>query len=544
VKQKVEKEGIDYNLFIGTQQNLAKFMRRLLVHRFESSKKAFELSLGRMIDTSKKVLAWIDKRGKVPVFKKGALPDIKSYFHDHGSESDDSLFNKELAEKLADDLFEKKLDTLKAKGLFELDVTYFEESFAEDIRSDIRVLEDIREEWFGENKNTADPKREHFREILCRQIAEDPKRKIVVFSSYADTVEDLYENLKTSGIRVFKYTSKEAGKVNKETIKLNFDAGKKKQDDKYDVLVATDAISEGYNLHRAGTIFNYDIPYNPTRVIQRVGRINRINKKVFDRLYIYNYFPTSIGEDETRTKAISTIKMALINAIFGEDTKVLTKDIELKSFFADEYHKIFSDTESWEVKYRNILEGAKGSKEYEDALSIPHRARIGRTADKPRKGVLLFGRKKETCVFKIARDSSSDRETLGDKEAIELFEAALSEKPGPVSEGFDAVYQHIKKTLFKAAGEKMEKKKRDVLDKIRDISQTGKLSTEYTSALRNAAKIDALSDHMMHFINKLAPKDYAALPDKIGKDFLDRVQEMARDIDGGKESIILSEDLQ
>ncbi|MEI3469434.1 MAG: helicase-related protein [Bacteroides intestinalis] len=66
-------------------------------------------------------------------------------------------------------------------------------------------------------------------------------------------------------------------------------------------MIATDAISEGYNLHRAGTIFNYET-YNPTRVIQRIGRINRINKKIFDNLYIYNYFPTDIGEAETRTK--------------------------------------------------------------------------------------------------------------------------------------------------------------------------------------------------------------------------------------------------
>ena len=102
--------------------------------------------------------------------------------------------------------------------------------------------------------------------------------------------------------------------------------------DQYKILVATDAISEGYNLHRAGTIFNYDIPYNPTRIIQRVGRINRINKKVFDQLFIYNYFPTSIGETETRTKEITTLKMAMIHAIMGEDMQYLTADEELNNF--------------------------------------------------------------------------------------------------------------------------------------------------------------------------------------------------------------------
>ena len=76
----------------------------------------------------------------------------------------------------------------------------------------------------------------------------------------------------------------------------------------YDILIATDAISEGFNLHRAGTIFNYDIPYNPTRVVQRFGRINRINKKVFNELYIFNYFPTEIGEREV---GISRFELSL-----------------------------------------------------------------------------------------------------------------------------------------------------------------------------------------------------------------------------------------
>ena len=93
-----------------------------------------------------------------------------------------------------------------------------------------------------------------------------------------------------------KYSSIDAGTEKKEEIRQNFDAGYKVEDQKndYDVLVATDAISEGYNLHRAGIIINYDIPFNPTRVIQRIGRINRVNKKVFEDLYIYNFFPTAI----------------------------------------------------------------------------------------------------------------------------------------------------------------------------------------------------------------------------------------------------------
>jgi superfamily II DNA or RNA helicase len=538
--EKVEAAGIEYNLFIGSQINLSKFMRRLLVQRFESSKKAFEISLNRMIETTKNVLNWINKRNKVPIFKKGLLPDIDSYYSNIGSS--DELFSEEIA----DATFEEELNKFEAKGLFELETEYFEKAFVEDIKSDIQILEKIQENWFGNDKNLPDPKRDHFAEIINQEIKKESERKIVIFSSYADTVDDLYEKLKSTGLRVFKYTSKDSSKKNKETIERNFDAGKKNQDNDYDVLVATDAISEGYNLHRAGTVINYDIPYNPTRVIQRVGRINRINKKVFNRLYIYNYFPTSIGEDETRTKEISTLKMAMINAIIGEDTKVLTSDIELKSFFVQQYRQLLAENEveSWETKYKEILDNAKGTNEYETALTIPHRSKIARTIEKSRKGVLLFGRKKDTCVFKMSTDLL-DNDTLDEKEAFELLEADILEQPKSVSSGFDSVYQNIKQTLFKIfISEKTDKQKRDILDKIDAISQTGTLNAEYIKSLRYAAEIGALSGLSMQFIRQLTPKDFTLLPQEIVQDFLDRIQKMADEIDEGAECIILSEELR
>lgn len=219
--------------------------------------------------------------------------------------------------------------------------------------------------------------------------------------------------LKEAGLPALKYTSADATPSMRQTIRNNFDASVKQetQADDYKVLVATDAISEGYNLHRAGAIFNYDIPYNPTRVIQRIGRINRINKKVFDNLYIYNYFPTEVGETEIRAKEISTLKMAMIHAIMGEDTKALTSDEECTAFFRDRYRAEIehSETESWDTPYRSFLESVKGTDEYKEALQIPHRARTGRIVEKPLGGVILFGKKGEDFVFKI---SDGDREPI------------------------------------------------------------------------------------------------------------------------------------
>ena len=192
---------------------------------------------------------------------------------------------------------------------------YVKKEFVEDMIADLTLLKNLKTEWFGEkNEIKSDPKLESFIGIVRKMLADEPMRKLIIFTSYADTANYLGDALKKAALPVMKYTSADASLANKDLIRANFDAGLKPslQRNDFQILVATDAISEGYNLHRAGTIVNYDIPYNPTRVIQRIGRINRINKKVFDKLYIYNYFPTDVGEKETRTKEISTLKMAMI----------------------------------------------------------------------------------------------------------------------------------------------------------------------------------------------------------------------------------------
>ena len=159
-----------------------------------------------------------------------------------------------------------------------------------------------------------------------------------------------------------KYTGV-ATKTDRIVVKQNFDASYKNEDQKndYDIIVATDALSEGFNLNRAGAIINYDIPYNPTRVVQRIGRINRINKKMFEEISIFNFFPTDIGEQNTLIKGISTLKMLLINNIVGSDTKTLTPNETLQSYFKKQFDDADSSAaeKSWDNEYRNIYNSVK-----------------------------------------------------------------------------------------------------------------------------------------------------------------------------------------
>jgi superfamily II DNA or RNA helicase len=533
-KELEEKTGVNFNLLIGRQANVASFMRHLLVGRFESSVAAFQSSLGYMIQSSEHILKWVETRHKIPVYKKGNLPDVNDFYEstEDGMEEIEDIFDK-----------------YEAKGFFEIDMKYVKDDFIENVKSDLQLLNNLREQWFGtDNSIHFDPKLDSFIKIIRKMMKNDPNRKLIVFSEYADTANYLGDALQKAGLPVMKYTSSDATQANKDRIRANFDAGLKQslQQNEYHILVATDAISEGYNLHRAGAIFNYDIPYNPTRVIQRIGRINRINKKVFDELYIYNYFPTDVGEAETRTKEISTLKMAMIHAIMGEDTRALTKDEEVQAYFKERYRKEFARSEesSWDTPYRKLLNELKGTEAYEKALQMPHRARTARNIEKPQQGVLLFGKKGNDFVFKIGSKSIAPV-MISAEEALSLFAAERKEEPVDLSKDFDKVYQKVKSALF--SSDVKDRNEKDILNavsKIKVLQKNKLLSADYLFDLISVVKADALSGFEIRFINQLALKDATKLPKKIKAEYLARIILTQNRVDDSEETLILSEELQ
>lgn len=543
-KELEEKMGTDLGLLIGRQRNVSKFMRRMLVRRYESSTAAFRESLNTMIESSENILNWIEKRDKVPVYKKGMLPDVEDFY-----QTTDDDFDEEITET-----FERYQD----RGFFEIDMKYIRrDDFVKDIEADLALLKKIRSEWFTEvttGKSTRydirfDYKFDKFRRQLRKMRKEDPNRKIIVFTEFADTADYLGAALVDDNLDVFKYTSKDASATNRDIICTNFDAGIKPQyqRDDYQILIATDAISEGYNLHRAGTIFNYDIPYNPTRVIQRIGRINRINKKMFDKLYIYNFFPTDIGEAETHTKQISTLKMAMIHAIMGEDTRVLTADEEPNSYFKKRYMEELAKSEerSWDTKYRNLLNQLKDTEVYKEALAIPHRARIGRVVEKTHKGMLLFGKKGNDFVFKIGADTDEPPVMLTAEQAFSLFEAEESEEPVAMDKGYDKVYQYVKKRLFQSGkSDEYEKSQIKARDRIDLWIDNKVLPQDYLEDLLKVLDDGGLTGEEIRFINKQTTKSADKVMERISQEYLNRVRTKISKVSEGDETLILAEQLK
>ena len=516
------------------QVNVAKFMRRLLVRRFESSIASFKLSLKNMINSSELMLDWYLNRGEVPIYKKGDLPDTTD------------LEDMDPAEA------EAMLNKLEDKGLIRVPKTEIDPRFEEHLRHDIELLKGILADWSG---ITADPKYDFFIQKVTESVAKENKRKIIVFTEFSDTADYVYEKLKASGFqRVFKYTSGDASEINRKIIKVNFDASLdiSKQSNDFDIIIATDAISEGFNLHRAGTVINYDIPYNPTRVIQRVGRINRINKKVFDELFIWNFFPTPTGEYETHTRAISTLKMNMIHSLLGEDTRIFTSDEELKNYFAKQYteeNKKFEES-SWDAKYRNIWLNIKGNVRLMDEIAkIPRRSRIARKSLK--NGVVAFAKNGGSYVFAYG-NTVEDVAVISPEVALPLFEADEADIASETTTSFEPIYQVAKDHIFKSntRASVTGGRKQDALGKLKLLSEMYQPAKDLClDAVKTIKDLDALPNGILKDIAELhldkanLAKSYNVLKEMLPPKYLEDIFTTAKRAEETARLIVLSEEL-
>ncbi|MFA5857433.1 MAG: helicase-related protein [Elusimicrobiota bacterium] len=342
-KEKVKNEKLSEkeNFQLVQQRNLYDFMRRLMVKRFESSFGSFMQSIKNFKKITETAREFINKTGKY-ILDRDLMEDI----YNKTPEEIEKHLN-EYSEKI------KNGEYPKNHKIYTLNTFKYKNEFTAHIEADLQLFDKILKELEELDLVKNDPKTDCLLNNLEAVLKEKPnkgcpKRKIVVFSEYLDTVKYLEPILKEHfGERLLviagDLSTKKILSINK-----NFDASYKSQENEFDVLLSTDKISEGFNLNRAGMVVNYDIPWNPVRVIQRVGRINRISKKVFDELYIVNFFPTEKGAELVKSREIASNKMFLIHNTLGEDAKIF--DIDEEPTPAGLYEKVQQNPDKLEVE--------------------------------------------------------------------------------------------------------------------------------------------------------------------------------------------------
>ncbi|MBI2848612.1 MAG: helicase [Chloroflexi bacterium] len=287
-----------------SQLNLAKFMKILMIKRLESSFHAFRLTLDRFIHSYERVIDEFQK-GNVYISKKHIDKIFEALEED----------NQETIERL---LEEDKAERLSAKD--------FRADFLPDLESDFEILRDVQELWA---KIGRDPKWEAFREVLKSQPILN-KGKLIIFTESQETASYLAGRIAEEvEPRVILFSGQASEDAHKAVI-ANFDANAFHPRDDYRILVSTEVLSEGVNLHRSNIVINYDIPWNPTRLIQRVGRVNRVDTR-FDAIHTYNFFPTEESNDLIKLKEAAEAKIHSFIEMLGVDARLLTEGEEVKS---------------------------------------------------------------------------------------------------------------------------------------------------------------------------------------------------------------------
>ncbi len=433
-KIKEEKLSEKDNFEFIQQRNLYDFMRRLLVKRFESSFGSFEQSLKNFKHITKSVLEFIEKTGKY-ILDIGLLERI------YDKDLDEiEIYLKEYSEKITEGVYPKN------HKIYKLSDFKYKKEFIDDINSDLKMFDGILNFLHKLDLVKNDPKTNCLIQNLKSQIKKEPKRKIVIFSEYVDTIKYLEPYLE----KVFKSKvltvagDLSAHKLN--AIYKNFDASYQEQENNYDILLSSDKISEGFNLNRAGMVINYDIPWNPVRVIQRVGRINRISKKVFDELYIVNFFPTEMGAELVKSREIASNKMFMIHNTLGEDSKIF--DIDEEPSPAKLYERIQQNPETLEEQsfYTRILqEFIKIKEKYLDLIRLldkfPPRVKVAKKHDENE--LLVFIKKGRLYIHcaKYNQDDNPEYLQIPFEDVYNKIVCLPEEKPLNLSQKFWDVYE-------------------------------------------------------------------------------------------------------
>ena len=201
----------------------------------------------------------------------------------------------------------------------------FKEEYYSQLKEDHNLISNLCDRWA---KNSQDPKFDAFKENIKPELFNPEKNtsgKLVIFSEAIDTVQALARAVKAKGYKPLVITAANRNEMEK-TIEENFDANYEGEwKDEYNVIITTEVLAEGVNLHRANVILNYDTPWNSTRLMQRIGRVNRIGSKE-PFVYVYNFMPSAEGDAQIELVRKAHTKLQSFHILFGEDSKIFSDE--------------------------------------------------------------------------------------------------------------------------------------------------------------------------------------------------------------------------
>lgn len=348
----VKKEYKDIQLYsdLGSAgKKLVGLIRILLLKRMESSLEAFKQSIRHYIDSHNIFLTLLDE-GIIPI------GDV-SYkaMYDIAKSDPDSINDPETIDE-----FKKKIkdagETQYKFEAFDIDL------LKKDIQNDVETFEAIdriinRITW------KTDDKLQQLQKLLDSEYS---GKKVIIFTEFSTTAKYLNDYVMWKG----KKEQADSSKGNSIQCARLFDPDnnpsndpRPKKEDQISLLISTDVLSEGINLQTGEVIINYDFHWNPTRLIQRAGRVDRIGSKN-ECVIAHNFLLDLKMEKNFGLEAIVDNKIDEIQRIIGEDYKILKEEEQVNK---EDIYAIYNGDESlWDRGEDDPLTPSKFETELRD----------------------------------------------------------------------------------------------------------------------------------------------------------------------------------
>ena len=348
------------------------------------------------------------------------------------------------------------IENIANKGVAKEDFVYkssdFTDSLLNLLKEDAEKLEALCSAW---DKVEVDPKLDKFILLLKEELFDKKKNvtgKLVVFSESVDTLKYLKDELERKLKRKdILFVSAANRKAVKDDINKNFDANYKGDKlDVYNIILTSDVLAEGVNLHRSNIIVNYDSPWNATRLMQRIGRVNRIGS-VADNIYNYMFYPSEEGNDQIGLYQNALLKLQGFHTALGEDAQIYTRQEILHDFkLFDENVRDNIDKQLEMLReVRNLY--ADEPELYKKIKELPIKSRTVRKEEnrkqgvEPKTSIVYISKGLKSQFYKVVGDGTPEK--LEFVEAAEILRADKSELTGNFDAVKDIHYKHVEKAF-------------------------------------------------------------------------------------------------
>lgn len=461
------------------ENNLIALMKINLLKRFESSIHSFCLTIEKILNKSKSILELLSKPSTNNINEFDELEE----FDDEDEEG--FVFNKVKIQS-------NHLDILK---------------FRQELEEDIESLNNIYL-----NYKKIDYSRDEKIDTLIKVIENkinnpinDNNYKVMIFTSYIDTAKYLYDFVSNYFVGNNIYSALITGnsietnsiELKNQSLKHNdiltyfspvsksLDKNKKLNPNvKIDILIATDCISEGQNLQDCDYLINYDIHWNPVRLIQRFGRIDRIGSKN-DSIQMINFWPNIDIEEYIRLESRVKAKMHKVSQASTFDENILQElnyedKVKLKQLETIDKENIDIEDIKENISFSNMT-----FSEYSTDLKIylNDEKNIKKITNQP-EGIFAIARKNENVEEGVIFLFKSVSQTKNENNQFDPYYLIFINKNGEVKYSYSSTAKIL--SLYKSLTKDQKELNHDLIDKFNKKTNYGQDMSEYVELLNKS----------------------------------------------------------